>query len=224
MLFQRLISLIPIPGQSLMDTIGEICKYQPAITRAAWFMKCILLKMAFGKSPQTLFAEAMTKYIQAQVDKLKAPSAATPLNIVGNMKGSATPRGPTAFKSPEARNAFILPWLYCVEFVSYCYFEGLLDQRKTLLCVLERFNLKKNSFSQGVIMIPLVWNLLGEFVKSKALTRSILESIIPRTKTLKTIRGESEVISMQYQNLLMMIQYIAISEPDAFVSPMWAGV
>ncbi|KAJ3010080.1 UNVERIFIED_CONTAM: RNA polymerase II mediator complex subunit, partial [Siphonaria sp. JEL0065] len=209
----------------LNELLAEICKNQPPITRAAWFIRCTILnnpQLCEQKLPAAALGDTFTKYIQSQLDRIgKSAGGSTPPNIPANYKGlQPTNLYIDNFKSPEARNAFISS---CIELITYFYFEGLLDHRKVMVCLIDRINFKKVNSAQGNLAIPLVWNLIGEVVKSKTLTRSVLESIVPRTKMIKDLCQDSELLAMQYTNLVNMIQYIAIAEPDSFLSPLWAA-
>ncbi|TPX74886.1 hypothetical protein CcCBS67573_g03854 [Chytriomyces confervae] len=134
--------------------------------------------------------------------------------------------GMDSFKTIESRSAFISSWTYCIfhrdsmDFIGYCYSEGLIDQKNILRWLMDKVTPKSSNFVQMNLLLPLVWNFISEFVKSRALTRCLLvDAIIPRAKTLKSLCSSSELIAAQYSNLVILIQYAAVSTPDAFLSP-----
>ncbi|KAJ3394753.1 hypothetical protein HDU84_006896 [Entophlyctis sp. JEL0112] len=86
------------------------------------------------------------------------------------------------FKNAEARAAFSSSWMYCMHYVSFCYYEGLLDHKSILKWLVEKVGMKASAFSQMNLLIPLVWNLLDELTKSRQLTRVALDAFISRAK------------------------------------------
>ncbi|KAJ3071282.1 RNA polymerase II mediator complex subunit [Podochytrium sp. JEL0797] len=217
----KLTSSFPNTFQPLPVLLPEIFKNQPSIPRAVWFIKCTLLNAA-SENGVSVFTDFMKKYLLALLEKIARSSAgATPPTVSAKVKGARGDQPMDGFRSAEQRHTFISSWLYGVEFVSHCYTEGLLDGKTMLAFCVDHINFKKTSFVQMNLMIPLLWNLIGDLVKSRHLTRFLLDAIIPRAKLIQDLCSSSNLIAIQYSNLVFMVQYVAIAAPDAFLSPLW---
>ncbi|KAI8615698.1 hypothetical protein BC830DRAFT_267586 [Chytriomyces sp. MP71] len=124
-----------------------------------------------GKPPSYELHDLVCKYLSSQLDKFAkssgfgsvAPGSGGPgtpniPSLSVNSKGSGFGKdnmgqvgagfGLENFKTIESRNAFVSSWMYCIDFIGYCYAEGLIDQKQILKWLVEKLGVNSSNFVQ----------------------------------------------------------------------------
>ncbi|KAL1916568.1 uncharacterized protein VTP21DRAFT_5759 [Calcarisporiella thermophila] len=216
-------------GERLLEALAQ---RQVPLLRATWYIKVVgmnELQMQRNKAggshqPYTLdWTSVFESFLWKQLTELDPLSNSNP-------SASARPGMKNAgailnnFTSDEKKERWLSRWLYSIRLAKWQYNEGLLEQRHFL-----KFNLQQLvlcNFSQTAMLLMLIRQFMGEYDRSRALMRHLIENLIDKLNALlqhPEYSTENWHYSHLDHDLRRMLQAAFIKAPDMFVFPkLWA--
>ncbi|TPX30202.1 hypothetical protein SmJEL517_g06180 [Synchytrium microbalum] len=208
-----------IKGGALLD---HLVQHQVPIARATWFVRFVgASEIRQHRQPkqaedpnqhsafETEWTTALTVFMKRLFESINAPQP----TIIGPTISKDTKR----WSSSDERKRFMIKWNYVLGLIRYQYAEGLIDQRGFLRWSLDSFKLA--NFDQTFFVLQIVTSFITEIVRSRALTRYLMESCISKLQRYAAHLDASELIRQQQYQLSQLLQYIFMVAPDLAVAP-----
>ncbi|KAI9596310.1 hypothetical protein BDF19DRAFT_438722 [Syncephalis fuscata] len=203
-----------LKGEKLLEALSN---RQPPLVRAVWSIKVtslaeLMYLLGIG-STFTLSLELkniLAQFLEAQLAELAGGprSASTP--SMGYMTGRM-----------ESRQRWTSRWWYSTKLAESLHNEGLVEQRYFLKWLLDR--LATSGLEQTVVLLPLVTALLEDIVRSRALSRLLIDTLLSKLQTvfrLTGLDGKSRRFQHVIDEITVTLQVdICIQWPDALVQP-----
>ncbi|KAI8049845.1 transcription mediator complex subunit Med12-domain-containing protein [Syncephalis plumigaleata] len=209
-----------LKGEKLLEALAT---RQPPLVRAIWSIKVTSLADLDTGSTFTLSLElknTLAQFLEAQLAELAGGPRTTSTPSMGYMTGRMVGNAFRPWQNEESRNRWTSRWWYSTRLAESLHNEGLVDQRHFLKWILDR--LATSGLEQTVVLLPLVLALLDDIIRSRALSRILINALLEKLQTvfrLSETEGKSRRFQHAIDEIAVTLQLICIRWPDAIVQP-----
>lgn len=208
-------------GEKLLDAIAS--RIVP-VQRACWLIRSV----GYGEFVQN--SRTKTNYTQQQYTlewtsifnawiRKRITSAASITQASPAANAQANGKKPATKENEEQRASSALG--YAFRLARYLYVEGLLDQRSWLKSCIDTFS--KVEISLCGLSLPLIEMYSGEFQRSRALLKMLLEACQHRLEEFQKV--QDDIDQTVHTRIRTILTSILLSVPDAFVHPsLWGRI
>ncbi|RKP23579.1 hypothetical protein SYNPS1DRAFT_30664 [Syncephalis pseudoplumigaleata] len=196
-------------GEKLLEALAH---RQPPLVRAVWSIKVTSLADLDAGSTFTLSLElknTLAQFLEAQLAELAGGPRSMNTPTMGYMTGRMVGNAFRPWQNEESRQRWTSRWWYSTRLAELLHNEGLVDQRHFLKWILDR--LASSGLEQTVVLLPLVIALLEDIVRSRALSRLLIDALLNKLQLVFRLTDT--------EGSDRMCQMICIRWPDAIVQP-----